>query len=257
MELYPEGLLPAGRPQPLDFVEAAGLQNSPGIGALASEPVLPPVGSDAPLSGDDVDFLERVLRECHLHDSTSAQVQPAQSQEQQPPMAPATPAAPPVVGGQRPDAAGISGTRCTPAGSSAVEPWVDALLQRLQACRSPEEARQPCTELLVTFAGSVPGGAPAAHGLPAMSGAASVQMEARMRNLQGANSVLLRGFRSLYHKQREAEAQRQRAEEACARLAAEFTRCQEQLQASERAKGLLQYHLQLVSTGPGTAAGGM
>lgn len=252
MELYPSGLMPAGRPFDVGG-EVPDVPILPSVGAPASDPVLPPVGSDAPLSGNDMDFLERVLREFHLHDAAPARETPATSVAVGTAAAVATAVLAPA-GAMLPGVPGAGaetiGSRCAPDASSTVGPWADALLHRLQASQSPEEARQRCVELLAGFAN-------ASGGPPATSGAASVQMEGRLRSLQGANSVLLRGFRSLYHKHQEAEARRQRAEEVCARMAAELARCQEQLSQSERAKGLLQYHLQLVSTGPSTAAGGM
>jgi len=240
MELYPCGLLPSGFPLLPDFAEASDFAATPAKSGLAADPVLPPVGSDAPLSDCDVDFLERVLRDCHLGEAVAQQDVPAHQ--------PAASALFPGLGGLT----SSSGVGPVVAGSSVVDPWATALVHRLQGCQSPEEAHRHCAELLQSFAGGHPAGQ------PNTSGVAAVQMESRMQKLQGANSVLLRGFRSLYQKQREAEARRQRAEEAATQLAAELARTREQLVASERAKGALQYHLKLQGTGGsgGATAGG-
>jgi hypothetical protein len=207
-----------------------------------------------------MEFLERVLRDCHLSDGLQAQAQQhaeqhlgpqreqhdRQQQKQHQQEEPSQSVWVPSGTIQ----AGAAAAVANDGGSASVEamlPWAGELVSHLQACQSPDEARYRCAELLAAFASKQPGGA----------ATASAQHEERMRKLQGANSVLLRGFRSLYKKQQEAEAQSRQAEETCARLAAELARCQEQLHSAERAKGALQYHLQLMHTGPGTAAGGM
>jgi len=250
MDLYPSGLLPAGRPM-------ADMSQGPVAFDVPAGPVMPPAGQDAPLTIDDMEFLERVLRDCHLSDGPQAQPnqppeQPSEQpqehqhrqqhlQEQEPSQSHQAP-----IG-----TAQVAATAAGPSGGTApVEamlPWAEELVGHLQACQSPDEARYRCAELLTAFAGKQQGSA----------AAASAQQQERMRKLQGANSVLLRGFRSLYQKQQEAEARSRQAEEACTRMAAELARCQEQLHNAERAKGALQYHLQLMHTGPVTAAGGM
>jgi len=195
--------------------------------------VLPPAAGDAPLSGDEMDFLERVLRECHLGDE-------GHSRFQQPPQPP------PEV--QRPQARVMSDALTL----EAMAPWADEMVGTLQGCASPEEARARCAQMLTSFAADQ-----RQRGAAASAQAASAQAE-RLRVLQGANHVLLRGFRSLHIKGREAEAKRQRAEEVCASMAAELQRCQEQVHGLERAKSALQYHLQVLGTKPlAAAAGGM
>lgn len=240
MELYPAGMLPAGLPTTLAKQEVHQLD----VPAL-------PLSADLPLSGDDVDFLESLLRECHLGDGAPAE---PRHEAQQPAPAPPTgqPAGLPASPLQAPAAPPLSAPGAGQALPGAVaSACADELLRQLQACASPEEARQRCAGLLTAFAGELQ--------LGQASAAQQEQhaQEARMRKLQSANSVLLRGFRSLHQRQREAQARCQQAEEACARMAAELARCQEELRSSERAKSSLQYHLQLMSTSQDIVVGGI
>jgi len=242
MELYPSGLMPegypsaglppAGFPLPIDAPTAGIL---PTVGYLpavplqyvATETQSAALSSSASVSPeDDLVFLERLLRECHIEDDVATGAHWASS-------ASGANAAAVVAPDARHDAALLT---------HAVAPWADEMVRQMQGCASADEARPKCAEMLVAF-----------H---SQTGAADPNAE-RLRTVQGANSALLRGFRSMYHKHRELTAQHQRAEEAFVTLASEFAKCQEALRASERAKSTLQYHLQLMSVGPGTAAGGM
>mmetsp|Transcript_168090 Transcript_168090/g.539819 ORF Transcript_168090/g.539819 Transcript_168090/m.539819 type:complete len:221 (-) Transcript_168090:471-1133(-) len=220
MDFYPAGLLPASRP----MIEQKQTFESSGAGM-----VLPPSVADAALSGDEVDFLERLLRECSIGEVAVPQ-QPQTQPQPQPQHAAAS------------SSPSSAMTTDMPMAAEAEE-----MVRRLQACQSPEEAQARCAEMLAMLAGN----------LESRQAAASVQQEERFRRVQGANGVLLRGFRSLYQRQREAQARALQAEEACIRVAQELERCQEQLHNSERAKSSLQYHLQLMNTAPGITVGGM
>jgi len=230
MDLYPAGLLPcchpAAGPPP---VAAAPAPVPPLAAVVAAVAPSPAEEEEAALSSDDVDFLERILRDCHLDDRQAA------------PQA----VAPPQVAA----ASQAAGTLAEGSEAAAVGPWADELVRRLLGCTSPEEARGRCAELLAAFR---------RDGIAAEATAAAAGPTAeRLEQLRKTNGVLLRGLRSLHRRYREADAQRQRAEDACARMAAELAHCQEALRASERAKDNLQYHLQLMSSAPGITVGGM
>lgn len=186
---------------------------------------------------DDMELLERIMRECHLYDPAAppAPEPDARPQQGAPPQAGAArapQASAPVA--QAPQAISVHA-----AAPAALAPWAQEMVQRLQGCASEEDASARCAEMLATFQ---------QH--------AGAQPE-RLRMLQSANSVLLRGLRNLNQRHRDQTAKMQQAEHANAQLAAELERCQEALRASERARGQLQYHLQVMSVAPGTAAGGM
>jgi hypothetical protein len=66
--------------------------------------------------------------------------------------------------------------------------------------------------------------------------------------LQGANRVIVRALRSFSERQSGLRKRCLQAEEANACLAEQLRQCQEQLQASERAKTTLQSHLQLMNS---------
>mmetsp|Transcript_120180 Transcript_120180/g.340232 ORF Transcript_120180/g.340232 Transcript_120180/m.340232 type:complete len:244 (-) Transcript_120180:168-899(-) len=243
MEVYPTGLLPTGVP----FV-APGQPGSPvstGL-HLSTAPRAPKEVGESSLPSDDMELLAQILRECHLHDPSGAAASPISAPlPSQPEAAGAAvqadalsrtchiqPAAVPLAATHQGDS-----TACVD-----LESWADEMLRRLQGCVSAEEAQPRAMELLAAFA--------------QRHGNQQAQSE-KMMALQGANGVLLRAFRSMHSRSREVERQRRHAEEVNAQLAAELARCQEALRSSERAKGTLQYHLQLMSMQRGIAAGGM
>jgi len=215
---YPAGLTPSGYPSqagPTAVAELAYTRpaQAPLIGASLPEAAAPA------LPVDDMELLEQILRECHLHDAAPVRPSPHAA------MQPSTMAFPSMESAQ--------------SGSSAVtlEQWADEMVRQLHSCSSIEEARPKCAEMLAAF--------------QQRSGQRSVIDSERMRTLQGANSALLRGFRNLYHRQREEAARQKRVEEDNRQMAAELAQCREALQASERAKAALQYHLQLMGSTQG------
>jgi len=248
---YPEGLLPTGYPticlpanNPMTMTSSVSGLSMPSQ-ATAD---FAPAGEEA-FSGDEMEFLERILREVHLSDGQHPQPEqhlvtaPAGGAQWRPgantPDAAASAARPSVAAGTGPAAAEAPGGR---AGSEpTVAQWAEELVQRLQGCASTEEASARCAELLEIYR--------------QQSGQNANPQ--RLQKLQSANSVLLRGLRGLSRRHKEVSQRAQLAEEANAKLAAELARCQEALHASERAKGALQYHLQLSNIAPGTACGGM
>uniref|UniRef100_A0A7S1SBA4 Uncharacterized protein n=1 Tax=Alexandrium catenella TaxID=2925 RepID=A0A7S1SBA4_ALECA len=245
LNLYPMGMMPSGHPAAAQLLAPQAPPMPPGSAAQGGEEVA--------LSSDEIDLLERILRDCHLDDgmavptASAPQVgvapghAPAFGQAAAPAQAAALPQAMvPVQGSpQAPPAGTASGEQL------AVVPWADELVRRLLGCPSPEEARARCIEVLTAF-----------RQQDAAAAAACPQAQ-RVQQLRSTNGVLLRGLRSLHRRHRDVDAQRLRAEEACARMAAELARCQEALRASERAKDNLQYHLQLMSSSPGITVGGM
>eukprot|EP00928_Gymnodinium_smaydae_P041130 TRINITY_DN27842_c0_g1_i1.p2 TRINITY_DN27842_c0_g1~~TRINITY_DN27842_c0_g1_i1.p2 ORF type:complete len:185 (-),score=53.30 TRINITY_DN27842_c0_g1_i1:184-714(-) len=160
-----------------------------------------------------MELLERILRDCSLHDGAcdvAALV----------PRAAAASAAPPAQVQE----------------ADVLLPWADEMVRQLQACASPEEARPRCAEVLAAF-----------RRQQQLEASGAVAQAERLRILRGANGALLRGFRSLYQQGLEQDARRRCLEEANARLASELAACQESLETSERARGALQYHLQLTA----------
>mmetsp|Transcript_59163 Transcript_59163/g.105152 ORF Transcript_59163/g.105152 Transcript_59163/m.105152 type:complete len:208 (+) Transcript_59163:65-688(+) len=184
----------------------------------------------------EVDQLSQLLGECHLHDERAALAQ----------------AMLPVA------AAAHSAGTCRLASSSsavlsAAGPWADELMRRLHCCSSEEEGRAACAELIAGFhehqqqrplheqmqqlhisAPGVAGPVPAAD------------LAARLHTLQGANRVIVRALRVMSERQRTEASGRQRAEEKIEQLAADIEALKDQLHASERAKALLQSHLQVL-----------
>lgn len=247
MDAYPEGLLPAGHPL---FGPVSALPPVSGLGLPGPAPTeITSAPAQEDFSCDEMEFLERVLRECTLHDGPAQPEQspvaaPAGSAQWQPGANLPDRAAAIALPSTAATAEAVAGSGSQGGGEPTVAQWADEMVQRLQSCSSPQEASARCAELLAIFRQQCGGADPNVN-------------PQRLQKLQGANSVLLRGLRSLNQRRREAAERAQRAEEANERLAAELARCQEALHASERAKGALQYHLQLMSVAPGTAAGGM
>lgn len=223
---------------PAALPEFAPAAMGPNAGPLA---MLAPATLEAPsqppdLPEDDMDLLERILRECHLSDAAA---QPPGAEPSVEALergfrechlgnaAQPSGAAPSAPSGAAPPPA------AAPTGPADFTMWADEMVQRLQTCACPEDAKRQCAEMLAIFHREKCGGSAEAE---------------RMQKLQGANRVLLRGFRNLYRRLQELDARRKRAEEACARTAAELARCQEALHTSERAKATLQYHLTLMKS---------
>lgn len=239
MEFYcaPDGADSGGVCPPVPMFDGIGKPASMQLPLQAA--AAPPAEADL---GDDMELLERILREFHLGDAAEPVIPqppaPTPAAAVMPPQ-PVLPAAGAPVG---PGGALTSLSLEAPAGPAApasLAPWAEEMVQRLQLCGSPAEASARCAEMLATFqqrAGADTG---------------------RMQRLQGANRVLLRALRSLNERHRAQQAERERAEQSARQLAAELERCQEALRASERARGQLQYHLQVMSNTPGTAAGGI
>lgn len=132
---------------------------------------------------------------------------------------------------------------CTAPG---VEQWASEMMRQLQACPSVDQGHRTCAELMVRFQQQI----------MASSQQETHQNAEKMRVLQCANSGLLRGFRNLHNRQKELAAELRRTREANDAMAAELVRCQDALRTSERAKGALQYHLQIVGL-PGITVGGV
>eukprot|EP00928_Gymnodinium_smaydae_P032257 TRINITY_DN23411_c0_g1_i1.p1 TRINITY_DN23411_c0_g1~~TRINITY_DN23411_c0_g1_i1.p1 ORF type:complete len:256 (-),score=68.81 TRINITY_DN23411_c0_g1_i1:118-885(-) len=255
MELYPSGLTPAGYPADAAAAAAAAAALPLAVaGVVAGVVAAPSVPAEA-LPEDDMELLERILRDCHIGGGAAAAAAPAASLAADAAMQQGSLLAPncalpvgqqvsssPQMLPQQDVQKGVGSA--AEAATATVEQWADEMVRQLQTCASAESARPLCASMLAAFRQQSCEGASAADAQ-------------RLRTLQGANGALLRGFRNIYQKSREAEVQRQRAEEANAALAAELARCQEALKASERQRGMLQYHLEIVSRAPGTAAGGM
>eukprot|EP00440_Ansanella_granifera_P075290 gb/GFBE01081709.1/.p1 GENE.gb/GFBE01081709.1/~~gb/GFBE01081709.1/.p1 ORF type:complete len:225 (+),score=59.83 gb/GFBE01081709.1/:1-675(+) len=199
---------------------------------------------DAGLSAQDVDQLSQLLGECHLHEERAALAQvmmPIATCAAQ--MAPGPVASQPAAGS----------TAVAPAVADAM-PWADELMRRLQSCSSPEEGRAACAEAMAAFHQHQ--SQPALHEQlerlslqPQQPAAASQQgadLAARLHALQGANRVIVRALARMSERQREQGRRCQQAEEAAVRLSGELQARDEQLHASERAKAMLQSHLQLL-----------
>uniref|UniRef100_A0A7S1B1J5 Uncharacterized protein n=1 Tax=Noctiluca scintillans TaxID=2966 RepID=A0A7S1B1J5_NOCSC len=225
-QLYPLGTLPTGLP-----MEVAPVPTPLTRGELATLNLFNPSVSDeaVPLPVDDMDLLVQILQECHLQDTSHA-VRAAQ------PVVTEGPAYSPnlsnVLGIL---AADTPEEKATPPAS--LDQWTEEVMRLLGSCSSTQEAASTVRSVLGAFERQL--------GDPE-----------RTKALKFANSVLLRSFRNLHARRREADLQRERAAVANTALVAELARCQEALRASERATGYLQYHLQLMNTA-NTAAGGM
>eukprot|EP00747_Dinoflagellata_sp_TGD_P187152 gnl/TRDRNA2_/TRDRNA2_44666_c0_seq1.p1 gnl/TRDRNA2_/TRDRNA2_44666_c0~~gnl/TRDRNA2_/TRDRNA2_44666_c0_seq1.p1 ORF type:complete len:256 (-),score=51.02 gnl/TRDRNA2_/TRDRNA2_44666_c0_seq1:208-975(-) len=229
------------------------------------------------LSGADVDcadliLLEQILRECHIHDVVAPSSPPAEPQPTAaapvPFEAPAPVAAVPfdamatassasLQGWRAAAASGASLEECAAAGRRAaaladVRPYSEELLHRLQHCTTPDEARALCSEGLLTFHEHRKmrdeAAAPRPNTTTCGSSAAPCSHAQRLQTLQGANKVIIRALRALSERQKQETLRREQAEETSRNALAELQRCQEQLQASERAKSQLQLHLQLMSS---------
>lgn len=241
MEFYgaPDCLETGGVCPPVPVFDGLGLP----VGMQLPLQTAPVAAAEADLA-DEMELLERIMRECNLCDPAG----PSAPE----PMAVAAPRAAVatqvhvagaptgvLAAAQPAEAAVAPQAMFGHSATSSLAPWAEEMVQRLQGCSSTAEASARCAEMLATFQQRAAGD------------------PQRMRRLQSANSVLMRALRSLNQRHREQLAQRQRAEEANKELAAELERCQEALRASERARGQLQYHLQVMGRSSGTAAGGM
>eukprot|EP00931_Biecheleriopsis_adriatica_P006359 TRINITY_DN107772_c0_g1_i1.p1 TRINITY_DN107772_c0_g1~~TRINITY_DN107772_c0_g1_i1.p1 ORF type:complete len:207 (-),score=73.36 TRINITY_DN107772_c0_g1_i1:95-715(-) len=187
------------------------------------------------LTAQDVDQLSQLLGECHLHEEQNALAQVMR----------------PLAAGAGYGSSGPS----APASSTAAAagPWADELMRRLQGCSSPEEGKAACAELMAAFhqQQSQPKELheqleqlqlqPQARQAPTEPDAS-----ARLQSLQGANRVIVRALRVMSDRQREQGSRCRQAEEMVVKLASELQARDEQLRASERAKALLESHLQLV-----------
>lgn len=224
-QLYPLGMSPTGLP-----VEVVPVPTPLTRGELPTLSLLSRSCPEeaVPLPVDDMDLLAQILQECHLEE-TGHTVR-AQS------VVPEAPACPPhlsnVLGILAADS--LEGKTTQPV---SLDQWTEEVMRSLGSCSSRQEAITTLRNVLGAFERQL------------------VDPD-RAKALKFANSVLLRSFRNLHARRREADLQRERAEEVNTALAAELARCQEALRASERAKGYLQYHLQLMNTA-NTAAGGM
>lgn len=244
--MYPAGMFPASHPLSgfLDpeaalaqqFLGGAPLTMPAACSSATGSPQCGPAAAEEAQLEADMELLERILRDCHLGDVDGDAGAAAGATAAVPSAVPAAAALP------------SEATVAVP-----VQPWAEEMVRRLQGCNSPEEARDRSAELLLAFQQQQQQSFAASA---ASTLAPGVDPE-RLQKLRGANSVLLRGMKHLYQRQKEQAAQRERAEAACTLMAAELARCQEALRVSERQKGMLQYHLQLASNVPGTAAGGM
>lgn len=181
---------------------------------------------------DDMELLARILCECHLSDGTSASAGPASVQ-----------LAVQVAAAQIPNAVSVDAPQnCTAQGAAE---WAGEMMRQLQACPSVDLGNRKCAEVMLAFQQQIIGA----------SQQQTHQSCEKMRVLQCANSGLLRGFRNLHNRQKDLAGELRRTREANAAMAAELDRCQDALRASERAKGALQYHLQMVGQ-PCIAVGG-
>lgn len=174
----------------------------------------------------DMDQLARLLTECHLEEDlrvAAAALPPMLAQPQEGPPAEEL---------------------------QTAQPWAEELTRRLQGCASPAEAPALCAEFLVGFRQQA---AQQQQQLQqqACHGAAGCEHARRLESVRGANRVIVRALRALSEKQREASERARQAECAAMGLAEELRRCQEQLQASERSKAMLQAHLQVMSSSNG------
>jgi len=192
----------------------------------------------ADLDNQDMDLLERILRDCHLDDSleeaaVASRVEPA------PAHAPALPL-PADVGS-----------------------WADEMMRQLQVCGSPEEGRARCAEMFAAFhqrscqPQDQGRGVPTAPSFTACSSSGSCcnpetpcAHSERLQKVQGANRVIVRAIRTLTQRHKELSERARCAESFAISAATELQRCQEALQTSERAKGTLQMHLSLMGSHP-------
>mmetsp|Transcript_515 Transcript_515/g.1403 ORF Transcript_515/g.1403 Transcript_515/m.1403 type:complete len:236 (-) Transcript_515:439-1146(-) len=138
------------------------------------------------------------------------------------------------------DVCGASPAAAPAAAPSQAGKWAEELVRQLQSCSSPEQGQAICAEALAAFH---------KHQAGMGCGAAGACTHAeRLGRLQGANKVLVRALRAFLQRQAAAQARARQAEEANVRLMEQLRQCQEQLQASERAKANLQSHLQLMNS---------
>lgn len=224
----------------------------------------------------DMDQLAHLLEECHLHEEKAALRQVML------PVGAVTGGPPAQTGPFAPSSSpahSTAGSECT---TTAIGPWADEMMRRLQGCSSTAEGRAVCAQLLTEFQQQLEG--QAAQGDTAALGSALMalslgatpehsphaaklhlsqqllqaqqqvqQLQARLHALQGANRVIVRALRTMSERQRQLGTRCHRAEEAASQLATELQLRDEQLQASERAKANVQLHLQLLlrqETGP-------
>lgn len=173
-----------------------------------------PARNDEPedIWGPEMEQLTQILRDCHLHEDENCG------------NASSIPLAQPTA---------------LP-GNIGVGPWAEELVRQLQRVGSAEEGCALCAEALVAFhqhqSGTCCGDASKCPNL------------ARLQKLQGANKVIVRALRVYSERQNAIRVRCQQAEEANAHLAEQLRLCQDQLQASERAKANLQSHLQLMNS---------
>lgn len=168
--------------------------------------------------GAELEQLTQILAQCHLHEDVAS--------------------APSSIVQSQPASSAAAG--------SDVGQWADELLRRLQSCASIDEGRALCTEALISF-----------HRQQASTCCGEVGTCAyaeRLQKLQGANKVIVQALRVFSQRQASMQARCRQAEEANVHLAEQLRQCQEQLQASERAKANLQSHLQLMNSSLSEAA---
>jgi hypothetical protein len=164
----------------------------------------------APAEDLEMDQLTQILIQCHLHEEEVCGA--------------AAPAEPTVA---------------APPDLTGVDSWANQLVQQLQCCASVEQGRALCAEALLAFR---------QHQAGSCCSAATCPYGGRLEKLQGANKVIIRALRALSQRHVASQARVRQVEEANAHLAEQLRQCQEQLQASERAKANLQSHLQMMNS---------
>mmetsp|Transcript_5430 Transcript_5430/g.10190 ORF Transcript_5430/g.10190 Transcript_5430/m.10190 type:complete len:207 (+) Transcript_5430:100-720(+) len=180
------------------------------------------------LSAADVDQLSQLLGECHLEEEQAALAQV-----------------------MRPAVHHVAAPSTGTASAMSVEPWADEMMRRLQGCSSPDAGRAVCAELMVAFQAQQQQQFEQQLLLQRpQSGLQQIgsepEAEARLQSLQGANRVIVRALRAMSDRQRTLGNRCRHAEETAGKLSSELQARDEQLHASERAKAMLQSHLQVL-----------
>jgi len=170
---------------------------------------------DAVDLGADMDQLMQILQDCHLNEEELTGTSPA----------------------------GVASSGQNAEGSnqatSVVCAWADELVRQLQGCASPLEARAICADALSAF-----------HRQQASTscGSNACPTAERLKRLQGANGVIVKALKNVTAQHGRLQTRCRQSEEENTRLAEQLRICQEQLQASERAKSMLQAHLQVMNS---------
>lgn len=181
---------------------------------------------------DDIDLIERIFRECHISDDSPRVPSHANAMVED--MAPEL-----SIGA----ACGSSTVAASCVQVVTPEYAADELLKQIQMCNSWQESHAKCVEYMVAFHQNQ------MAAVIQQKEAEITSLRARLDKLHGANKVIVEGLRRLAAKHKDLQARCAQVDGFNTRASQALLQCREELLASERAKSMLQSHVQLMTSG--------